>query len=738
MMEDYGDSAPDLPLFPDQLPKRRTYACHNCRKRKIKCDMTRPNCNNCVRRHAKCFFAPQPTPKASKKSYIRSLEDRLEKMELLLDPSQPRDGTENASPAATATPLYLSPQQTHQYNPRSSSNYPPGVPPYPSVEYSGSSVSPGDVGPSTPTSYPVLPTPSAGANVPPRLSVHLPPLAPPGSAPAAHNVLPSLAMLSAQLPDPDRPTLPPVSSASLTAFTPPSPAPTQSDYKIAPILSGSRSPPTWAVSHRLAPPVSDHPLISPNSAPCVSPPAAIHSYSTSSSAGASSPYDTRSDHHLTPPLDRNVLREPSPRLPPTPVGPPSKSSTMQTSLEINHQMIVDYFDYFHPHIPFIHKATFLRDLHCGQVYPPILYAMYSIAARVSKRPGVVIEGAGNAALRYQERARTILQDDYLCPTVDVITALVLSTLTEIMCGDQYRAVQYHTLTVNMARSLQFHLVDCLPTIPVLENATNPAILRERIRRLWWLSVYLDTFAAKYTHSRPQLDDSDLRLRLSCPSVLWDAPVFTGDPPTATEMAIYDGFRYHLELVTLVRQLLLFTSDVRDGHYAGQQDHLMRNYNSLRGRTDAWRARHDADLSASPTPVTSIDRVWYISNQIYLFSNRADMHYELYRRPVGSDVTQDFHEFAWDRVAEVTEDTALLLRQNPDISPVQLVGYGPIDIAAIAQVYQRTIRHAPRPIKTDRAQYHLSIISNFLRECSFYWNFSQMEQAITEIGELSGS
>ncbi|RKP34165.1 hypothetical protein BJ085DRAFT_5809, partial [Dimargaris cristalligena] len=56
-------------------------ACHNCRKRKIKCDMTRPNCNNCVRRHATCFYAPQPVPKASKRSYIKSLEDRLEKME---------------------------------------------------------------------------------------------------------------------------------------------------------------------------------------------------------------------------------------------------------------------------------------------------------------------------------------------------------------------------------------------------------------------------------------------------------------------------------------------------------------------------------------------------------------------------------------------------------------------------------------------------------------------------------
>ncbi|EJU02522.1 hypothetical protein DACRYDRAFT_115584 [Dacryopinax primogenitus] len=45
-----------LPHDPDHAPKKANIACHYCRKRKIKCDETRPSCLSCVRLGQDCFY----------------------------------------------------------------------------------------------------------------------------------------------------------------------------------------------------------------------------------------------------------------------------------------------------------------------------------------------------------------------------------------------------------------------------------------------------------------------------------------------------------------------------------------------------------------------------------------------------------------------------------------------------------------------------------------------------------
>ncbi|KAJ1909223.1 hypothetical protein IWQ60_011287 [Tieghemiomyces parasiticus] len=546
MTEEIERDSPETPLSPGNLPKRRTYACHNCRKRKIKCDMTRPNCNNCTRRNAKCFFAPTPTPKASKKSYIKSLEDRLQKMELLLEPLQAAEG---------------------------------------------------------------------------------------GS--------------------------PPLGPRHAAGFSGP-----------------------------------------------------YYGHSTASSS-----------------VGRRLSQLPSPLLAvPSATSP---TSSVQTSLEINHPMVMDYFDYFHPHIPFIHKATFLRDLHRGQVYPPVLYTVYAIAIRASKHPSVVIEGTAQMALRYQKRARDILQEDYTRPTVEVVMAFILATLTELMCGDQYRASQHHRLTIDMARSLRFHLIDQAPTIPVLKHATDSAALRECIRRLWWVCVCIDTFVAKSSNLRPLLPDGEINLHLPCPDAQWEAAVFTEEPVPESALKVYDGFRQHLTLVLTSRRLLNFKADVSEGRFA-QPEALLSAYHDFRRHIDAWQTQHNKAVSQSPQPFTTMGRVWYLSNQIYLKSNLVAMYLVFYQRPDGSEVSPDFRRYAQERCIAIAVDTAKLLNHNQDILPKQLVGHSPIELAYITQVCGNVTRHMPPSPEFDRIHRYIDIIKNYLMKCT-YWNLAQYGG----IGEIGG-
>ncbi|KAJ1908787.1 hypothetical protein IWQ60_011526 [Tieghemiomyces parasiticus] len=705
MTEEIERDSPETPLSPGNLPKRRTYACHNCRKRKIKCDMTRPNCNNCTRRNAKCFFAPTPTPKASKKSYIKSLEDRLQKMELLLEPLQAAEG---GSP-----PL----------GPRHAAGF--------SGPYYGHSTALSSVGSREPVARHHLPS-SSSTSIPPRL----PPLdqlgLPLGPIRAEIGGLPSLASMTAQLPASGSPASVPTHLSApfpLSSVRP-------SDRSVLTVPLVSITPPTdrpnsWALptislDARSVSPLSSGRSLSP------SPSELFTRYHSNSVSPVSLPRSSISDR-LSPPISpccsRRLSQLPSPLLAvPSATSP---TSSVQTSLEINHSMVMDYFDYFHPHIPFIHKATFLRDLHRGQVYPPVLYTVYAIAIRASKHPSAVIEGIAQMALRYQKRARDILQDDYTRPTVEVVMAFILATLTEVMCGDQYRASQHHRLTIDMARSLQFHLIDQAPTIPVLEHATDPAALRERIRRLWWVCVCIDTFVAKSSNLRPLLPDGEINLRLPCPDAQWEAAVFTEEPVPESALKVYDGFRQHLTLVLTSRRLLNFKADVSEGRFT-QPEVLLSAYHDFRRHIDAWHTEHNKAVSQSPQPFTTMGRVWYLSNQIYLNSNLVAMYLVFYQRPDGSEVSPDFRRYAQERCIAIAVDTAKLLNHNQDILPTQLVGHSPIELAYITQVCGNVIRHMPPSPEFDRIHRYMDIIKNYLMKCT-YWNLAQYGG----VGEIGG-
>lgn len=61
-------------------------ACDNCRRKKVKCDGTKPSCSHCSRMKLACHYSPLVRKKRVRRTMVDKLEERLESMEQLLQP----------------------------------------------------------------------------------------------------------------------------------------------------------------------------------------------------------------------------------------------------------------------------------------------------------------------------------------------------------------------------------------------------------------------------------------------------------------------------------------------------------------------------------------------------------------------------------------------------------------------------------------------------------------------------
>lgn len=64
----------------DNAAKQKRIACVLCRKRKLKCDGTRPTCGTCKRLSHDCAYDEVRKKSGPKRGYVKLLEQRLRKL----------------------------------------------------------------------------------------------------------------------------------------------------------------------------------------------------------------------------------------------------------------------------------------------------------------------------------------------------------------------------------------------------------------------------------------------------------------------------------------------------------------------------------------------------------------------------------------------------------------------------------------------------------------------------------
>ncbi|EME50066.1 hypothetical protein DOTSEDRAFT_68803 [Dothistroma septosporum NZE10] len=92
-----------------QVPKPKRIACVLCRKRKLKCDGSKPSCGTCTRLQHDCSYDEVRRKSGPKRGYVKALEARLAQVETLLktqDDHQPSNNVQTNAPTANMVPQY--------------------------------------------------------------------------------------------------------------------------------------------------------------------------------------------------------------------------------------------------------------------------------------------------------------------------------------------------------------------------------------------------------------------------------------------------------------------------------------------------------------------------------------------------------------------------------------------------------------------------------------------------------
>lgn len=86
-----GDANGDSSKNNEQMPRPKRIACTLCRKRKLKCDGTKPSCGTCSRLGHTCEYSEERKKSGPKRGYVKLLEARLKQVENLLETRETPD-----------------------------------------------------------------------------------------------------------------------------------------------------------------------------------------------------------------------------------------------------------------------------------------------------------------------------------------------------------------------------------------------------------------------------------------------------------------------------------------------------------------------------------------------------------------------------------------------------------------------------------------------------------------------
>ncbi|RMZ87643.1 hypothetical protein DV736_g5132, partial [Chaetothyriales sp. CBS 134916] len=75
----------DAPSNSETIPRPKRIACILCRKRKLKCDGSKPSCSTCSRLGHTCEYSEERKKSGPKRGYVKLLEARLKQVENLLE-----------------------------------------------------------------------------------------------------------------------------------------------------------------------------------------------------------------------------------------------------------------------------------------------------------------------------------------------------------------------------------------------------------------------------------------------------------------------------------------------------------------------------------------------------------------------------------------------------------------------------------------------------------------------------
>ncbi|KAF8979887.1 Transcriptional activator of fatty acid utilization [Entomortierella lignicola] len=166
-----------------------------------------------------------------------------------------------------------------------------------------------------------------------------------------------------------------------------------------------------------------------------------------------------------------------------------------------------YWIYVHPHLPVVHKPTFMRQYRNPdpEKQPPmvLLNAMFSMASRFSNHPEIVghghdPEGFGD---EYFARAKRIVDLEYELPRQSSIQALLLMVAYRFTSAKSGGRVWVMLgMATRMAQDLGMHRNSARWHLPPMETEIR--------KRIWWALYVMDRWVSASMGRPLGIDDND--------------------------------------------------------------------------------------------------------------------------------------------------------------------------------------------------------------------------------------
>ncbi|KAJ2157443.1 hypothetical protein GGF46_004504 [Coemansia sp. RSA 552] len=215
----------------------------------------------------------------------------------------------------------------------------------------------------------------------------------------------------------------------------------------------------------------------------------------------------------------------------------------------------NYFEYFHPQHPVLHRHTFEKAVRDGTVSTVLWQAVQAIAARYGDQEKDAEGGVARFQYgkRHAEMVRALLPEATRAPAIEAIQALYLLSEHQFGMGDWLEGSSYWGTAVRMFNQLQLHMTDEAFQFPaytshlgVHESAVSPLasrqspahyaramrrptlnnaawIRREMERRMRWALFESGRAHALAGGSPPLVTLEAGWVHMPCSDALWDQP-----------------------------------------------------------------------------------------------------------------------------------------------------------------------------------------------------------------------
>ncbi|KAJ1652005.1 hypothetical protein IWQ61_007559 [Dispira simplex] len=200
---------------------------------------------------------------------------------------------------------------------------------------------------------------------------------------------------------------------------------------------------------------------------------------------------------------------------PVPVLPPP----------IEQQLFTDFFEFVYPQVPLLHRPHLEYQVSHGQAEPVLLFALYAVATRFSKRPQAVLTDGFSASEGPARQARRLLENIPTPPSLDSLQAMIIMAIFELSAGNKTTGTMYCQQAISACQRWGFISGQSAgETIPVDVSSGMHSVGmwmdQEARKRLWWTCVVVRICIARCLVQPSNITPDMVPFTFPCPEWLW--------------------------------------------------------------------------------------------------------------------------------------------------------------------------------------------------------------------------